>query len=180
MRAISRTGATLMNGRRASAFALTAILACGLSACGDRGASDDAANTAETPVDEKRDTIISEPELKGLPAPKDPSRSPGTLGTLEESVQVIATISEWKIELSDDTIPAGEVTVAIENRGTKRHVIEVRSQYTGRWRSSPVPPGGVIMLSMPLSGSTYEVYDPEEDADGKHAEKGMRATLVVR
>jgi hypothetical protein len=102
------------------------------------------------------------------------------LGTLDESARVIATISEWKVELSEDTVPAGEVTVAIENRGKKRHVIEVRSQYTGRWRSSPVPPGGVILLSMPLSASTYEVYDPDDDADGKHAEKGMRATLVVR
>jgi hypothetical protein len=169
-----------MNKRRASALALTALLACGLSACGDRGASNDAANTADTSAVEKKDTPASEPDVRGLPAPKDPNRSAGTLGTLDESARVIATISEWKVELSEDTVPAGEVTVAIENRGKKRHVIEVRSQYTGRWRSSPVPPGGVILLSMPLSAATYEVYDPDDDADGKHAEKGMRATLVVR
>lgn len=92
---------------------------------------------------------------------------------------VTATLTEWAIALSADTVRAGRVVFQVTNAGTVEHALEVEGQgieqETGR-----IPAGGSGELTVELSPGTYEVYCPVEDAGGNHQEKGMRTRLVVR
>ena len=163
--------------RAASVWAITAG---SLAGCGD--AVEDAVEETATPID----TLEQEPPppvqtgVRGFPTPRDSSRPAGTLGDVTEGSTVIATLEEWRIELSDDTLPVGQVTIAVENRGTMPHALEIVSEVGGRWRSAPVAPGGSIRMSMLLSNATHRIYCPLEDDAGDHSERGMQATLVVR
>jgi hypothetical protein len=85
-------------------------------------------------------------------------------------------LSEFAIAVSPDTIPAGETTINIDNRGERRHIIEVRHASRGRWRTIPIAPGTSVGLSMSLPAGTYDIVSTDED----YVNRGMRATLVVR
>ena len=148
-----------------------------VAACGDAPAPDADA----VPDSTAADTSAAPPPIvesgpESFPASRDPNRPAGSLGDPADAYQVAATLSEWKIELSPATVPAGEVTVNLTNTGERAHTIEISSEAQGRWRSAPIAPGGVIGLSMPLLPGSYQVASTTPE----YAQRGMKATLVVR
>jgi len=103
----------------------------------------------------------------------------GTLGAPGTGQKVTVIVNEWGVRLSPDSVGAGPVDLVIQNQGQRRHSVEVFSQHYGRARSSTIPPGGSVTMSMPLQYTTYDVFCPLEDDQGNHREKGMVAKLRV-
>src|SRR6185295_261074 len=68
-----------------------------------------------------------------------------------------ARLTEWKVELSLTTVPAGAVTFNVSNGGSIPHAIEIE----GRGVEKEIPviqPGQTGTLTLTLSPGTYEVY----------------------
>lgn len=161
--------------RRSSFLAFLTFFA--LAACGGDAGDNGAAVPGEAAVDSGQPPIVRSEDASGaVPAPRDSTRRPGSIGAAADATQVAATLSEFAIAVSPDTIPAGETTINIENRGERRHIIEVRHASRGRWRTTPIAPGTSVGLSMSLPTGVYEVTS----TDPEYVNRGMRTTLVVR
>lgn len=158
---------------------LTALAIVSVAACGGDASPEPATETAAA---EATPAPTPPPPPEGGEQGFASERTGGVAGVLSESgdaEMVAVTIGDYNLKLSADSIGGGPVTVVLENTSDRAHVIEVRSEHYGRWRSAPIPPGGSGSMSMPLQSATYEIFCPEEDAAGNHREKGMVATLRV-
>ena len=89
---------------------------------------------------------------------------------------VSVTLSEWKIRLDHDTVPAGPVTFKVRNSGTMTHAFYVRGEEVAKG-SRDIPAGQEAQLTVTLTPGTYEVYCPLSDLSHKMA--GMSRKLVV-
>ena len=91
-----------------------------------------------------------------------------------------ATLSEWDIELSRDTLAAGEHTFRVVNRGSVAHRFEIEG--VGQERETELLRGGAeATLTVDLAAGEYEVYCPVENREtGDHSAKGMQTRLIVR
>lgn len=86
------------------------------------------------------------------------------------------TLSEWKVKLGRDTVPAGKITFQIKNEGSMSHGFFVRGN--GVQQGSPdIAVGQSGTLSVTLKPGSYTVYCPL--ADLSHRKAGMMTTLVV-
>lgn len=94
--------------------------------------------------------------------------------------EVTATLSEWDIELSRDTLAAGEHTFRVVNRGSVAHRFEIEG--VGQERATELLQGGAeATLTVDLAAGEYEVYCPVENREtGDHSAKGMQTRLIVR
>ena len=100
-----------------------------------------------------------------------PAIAPGS-----DPVPINAQLSEWKIELSKTTVPAGPVTISITNTGSIPHGLEVEGP--GLEREVPlIQPGASATLSLTLKPGRYEVYCPV--GMSSHKKLGMDTHLVV-
>lgn len=97
----------------------------------------------------------------------------GSTGTPE---RIVVTLTEWKVELTQSSIPAGEVRFEISNTGSIPHAFEVEGQ-GGERETAHIPPGGTATLALTLAPGTYEVYCPV--GEDSHKKLGMEARLVV-
>jgi plastocyanin len=93
-----------------------------------------------------------------------------------QSVAVPVTLSEWKVELARDTVPAGPVTFRLSNKGTITHGFFVRGEGVAKG-SRDIPAGEFASLTLTLKPGTYEVYCPM--SDNSHKAAGMVRKLVV-
>lgn len=89
---------------------------------------------------------------------------------------VSVTLSEWKVELSRDTVHAGPVTFRVKNAGTMAHGFYVSGPGVDKG-SHDIPAGQEAPLTVTLKAGTYEVYCPL--ADLTHKAAGMVKKLVV-
>jgi uncharacterized cupredoxin-like copper-binding protein len=89
---------------------------------------------------------------------------------------VAVTLSEWKVDLSRDTVKAGAVTFKLKNAGSMNHAFFVRGDKFAKG-SKEVPAGQEAPLTLTLTPGTYEVYCPLADLSHKMA--GMSRKLVV-
>ena len=86
------------------------------------------------------------------------------------------TLSEWKVKLGRDTVPAGKITFQVKNEGTMTHGFFVRGN--GVQQGSPdISAGQSGSLTLSLKPGSYTVYCPL--ADLSHRKAGMLTTLVV-
>jgi len=91
-------------------------------------------------------------------------------------VAVSAKLSEWAIQLSEGTVPAGQVTFTVKNGGTIPHAFEVEGN--GAEQETPlIQPGASAALTLTLKPGTYEVYCPV--GQDSHKKLGMDAHLKV-
>ena len=91
-------------------------------------------------------------------------------------VAVSANLSEWTIQLSEGTVPAGQVTFTVKNGGTIPHAFEVEGN--GAEKETPViQPGASAALTLTLKPGTYEVYCPV--GQDSHKKLGMDTHLKV-
>ena len=91
-----------------------------------------------------------------------------------QSVNV--TLSEWKVELTRDTVHAGPVTFLVKNAGTMTHGFYVSGPGAEKG-SKDIPAGQQARLTVMLKPGTYEVYCPMSDLTHKAA--GMSKKIVV-
>jgi plastocyanin len=89
---------------------------------------------------------------------------------------VSVRLSEWKVDLSRRSVPAGQVTFTISNAGSIPHAFEVEGRGLER-EVEQMAPGGTRTLTLNLRPGSYEVYCPV--GDDSHKKLGMVATLVV-
>jgi plastocyanin len=93
-----------------------------------------------------------------------------------QSVTVPVTLSEWKLELARDTVPAGAVTFRLSNKGTITHGFYVRGEGVNKG-SREIPAGESGSLTVTLKPGTYDVYCPM--SDNSHKMAGMVRKLVA-
>jgi uncharacterized cupredoxin-like copper-binding protein len=89
---------------------------------------------------------------------------------------VNVTLSEWKVELSRDTVKAGPVTFKLKNAGSMNHAFYVRGEGFAKG-SKEVATGQEAPLTLTLKPGTYDVYCPLADLSHKMA--GMSKKFVV-
>ena len=104
--------------------------------------------------------------LRGAPANRGRS----------DPVAVSATLSEWKVELSERTVAAGPVTFTIANVGSIPHGFEVEGEGIEQ-ETAVIQPGASATLTLALKPGTYEVYCPV--GEDSHKKLGMDTRLKV-
>src|SRR4029077_4810407 len=85
-------------------------------------------------------------------------------------------LSEWKVEVSAATVPAGQVVFRVANGGQIEHAVEVCGEGLER-RTAPIAAGADGTLSVKLKPGRYELYCPV--GNGAHKQAGMKATIEV-
>jgi hypothetical protein len=91
--------------------------------------------------------------------------------------QIGARLREYTIDLTRDTVPAGEIEFHVVNSGTTTHFLLVRNQTT--YAPTPhLPPGDSAVLRVELVPGEYQVVCLIRD-EFDHLGEGMRRTLVV-
>ncbi|HEV2149865.1 MAG TPA: cupredoxin domain-containing protein [Longimicrobiaceae bacterium] len=95
-----------------------------------------------------------------------------------EEVSVTAELSEWKVALSRDTVPAGQVTFRVTNTGKLPHALVVEGEGVDRL-TNHLQAGETTTLRVTLPPGTYEVYCPVKEGTD-HSAVGMHTSLVVR
>jgi len=93
-----------------------------------------------------------------------------------QSQSIPVTLSEWKVKMGRDTVPAGKITFQIKNEGSMTHGFFVRGN--GVQQGAPdIAVGQSGSLTVTLKPGSYTVYCPL--ADLSHRKAGMLTTLVV-
>jgi plastocyanin len=100
-----------------------------------------------------------------------PRRRPPT-----DPARVSAKLLEWKVELSETTVPAGTVAFTITNAGSIPHAFEVEGRGIER-ETAVIQPGSTATLTVTLKPGTYDVYCPV--GQDSHKKLGMEAQLRV-
>src|SRR2546429_1197836 len=90
--------------------------------------------------------------------------------------QVNVRLSEWKVELSQQTIATGAVRFAVTNAGSIPHGFEVEGQGIEK-EIEAIQPGATGTLTLTLKPGTYEVYCPV--GEDSHKKLGMETHLKV-
>jgi uncharacterized cupredoxin-like copper-binding protein len=91
-------------------------------------------------------------------------------------VAVTATLSEWKVELSERRIAPGVVTFTVMNAGSIPHALEVEGEGIEQ-ETEVIQPGARATLTLTLKPGTYEVYCPV--GEDSHKKLGMDTRLRV-
>jgi len=93
-----------------------------------------------------------------------------------DPVALSAKLSEWKVDLSQNTIAAGPATFTITNVGSIPHALEVEGQGIEQ-ETALIQPGATATLTVILKPGTYEVYCPV--GEDSHKKLGMQTHLQV-
>lgn len=87
-----------------------------------------------------------------------------------------ATLTEFKLVVSHDTVKAGAVTFRVTNGGRMNHALYVRGPGLAKG-TADMSAGSSATLTVTLRPGTYDVYCPL--SDGSHRMAGMEMKLVV-
>lgn len=103
----------------------------------------------------------------------------GDVAASDVQGSVVIGLSEWKVDVPMDTLPAGTYTFRVENSGRVSHGLEIEGN--GReWETGDLKPGTASEITVKLEPGVYELYCPVESGDREHDERGMKRTVVVR
>ncbi|TLS41836.1 copper-binding protein [Streptomyces montanus] len=104
------------------------------------------------------DSSSSAPEQTGEP------------GTTQVDVKLV----DFKMELSERTLKAGDYTFVVKNDGHHDHAMEIEGSGTEQ-ETRTLAPGESANLTVSLKDGKYEVYCPVDD----HKGMGMKTELTV-
>lgn len=93
-----------------------------------------------------------------------------------QSQSVPVTLTQWKVQVTRDTVQAGSVTFRIKNTGEMAHALYVLGPGVEKG-SRDIPAGQEAVLTVTVKEGTYELYCPLSDLSHKMA--GMTRQLVV-
>jgi plastocyanin len=116
-------------------------------------------------VSKRSIVLLAVAGLMGPAAPRSKTPTP-----------VSVRLSEWKVELSQENIPAGPVAFVVTNAGQIPHAVEVGGLGMEE-EIALLQPGATDTLELTLKPGRYEVYCPV--GDGSHKKLGMEAQLTV-
>jgi len=120
------------------------------------------------------------------PAGQDAAAGDTMQGTIPElrpadsstALAIDATLTEWAVGLSRDSVPAGVVTINIRNSGTTAHALHIVG--TGQdMATEAIAPGADVSMSLDLAAGEYRLVCPLDSAGVKHETKGMATRLRV-
>ena len=94
-----------------------------------------------------------------------------------QSVNIPVTLTEFKIEMAQDTVKAGSYTFQLNNKGVINHSFFVRGPGVAQGASHEMAAGESGTLTVTLKAGTYELYCPLSDLS--HRKGGMTRKLVV-
>ena len=100
----------------------------------------------------------------------------GGTATNRSAKTVKVTLSEWKVQLSPDKIPAGPVEFEVSNTGSIPHALEVEGRGLER-KTAQIQAGATAKLQLDLPAGRYEAYCPV--GKGSHKMLGMLDHLTV-
>ena len=86
------------------------------------------------------------------------------------------TLTEWKVEMAKDTMPAGRFTFQVKNAGSMSHGFRVKSDSVDQG-SRDLGKGESASLTVTLKPGTYELYCPM--SENSHKIAGMTRKLVI-
>lgn len=125
-------------------------------------------------ADDARDTGAPEmPPAAASESDRPPAAAPA------DAAAVVATLNEWSIVLSRDTVQAGLVSIRVHNTGSMTHRFEIEGNGE-EVVTDDLAPGDEVTMSLNLSAGTYNVYCPIDEGGQSHGARGMRTTLHVR
>lgn len=144
--------------------ALAAVVLCA-AACGD----------ADTVPGDGADTT-------GLPSAQEaPAGQTGQAALPPDDGDlraVDATLAEWSVTLSQDSVREGAIAFNIRNTGSMVHRFEVEGNGE-EWESEDISPGDEVTMSLSLTPGAYQVYCPIVEGGVDHEARGMTTTLNV-
>jgi hypothetical protein len=125
------------------------------------------------PEDDASGVVV--PAAEGASPVTDPATIPPDDGDIRS---VTATLAEWSVTLSQDSVPAGAIAFSVRNSGAMAHRFEVEGNGE-EWATEDLAPGSDITMSVNLTPGSYEVYCPIIAGGVVHEERGMTTTLRV-
>lgn len=99
--------------------------------------------------------------------------APGPRG---DPTPVSVKLSEWKVQLSQATVPTGKITLIITNVGSIPHALEIEGAGIER-KTGLIQPGQLDTLTLDLKPGRYEIYCPV--GENSHKKLGMETHLNV-
>jgi plastocyanin len=99
-----------------------------------------------------------------------------TFASAAGAQDVTVNMSEWKLRLSTDSVPAGTVTFNLRNQGVIAHALQVTGPGVDKG-SRQVNAKETATLTLTLKPGTYEVFCPL--AEGSHKMAGMKKSFIV-
>jgi len=91
---------------------------------------------------------------------------------------VPVTLTEWKIAINRDTLPAGSVTFRVKNDGTMPHAFHVEGGGLDK-ETRQIGPHESASLTVTLKPGTYDVYCPLSELSHKQAGMLKKITVVA-
>lgn len=104
------------------------------------------------------------------PPPPAGPQPPAGSGT-----KVTATLTEFHVELSQQSFSAGVYTFVTNNAGKVTHSLEIQKDGQAAYRTDNIQPGHSDQITVQLDAGTYEVWCPV----GNHRSQGMGMELTV-
>lgn len=144
--------------RQAARLLAGGILLAALAACG--GGDGDTSDPATTPP------ATTAPAITAAP-----TATPATA-----AVRVTATMTDFKIELSETTFEPGVYMFAADQKGQSSHAITIAGPGVDNVSTPTVDPGGATHeVTVTLQPGIYEIWCPV----GDHRARGMTTTITV-
>ena len=91
---------------------------------------------------------------------------------------VPVTLSEWKLEMKRDTVPAGPVTFRVTNDGSMLHAFHVEGTGVDK-ETRQISKGESASLTLNLKPGTYELYCPMSELSHKKAGMVRKLTVIA-
>ena len=86
--------------------------------------------------------------------------------------KVMVTLSDSGVALSQDSVAmvgSGQITLAIENKAAQTQDLEINGGSAGTWKSTPIPPGQTVLMSMLMARGSYDLNASLIDSAGTSA-----------